>query len=990
MASPSLGLGRSSTVRRSVPPAAVAVAVVLLAVVGSLSLSGTSSAQPIGPRVSSETPVAAAHASLSEGGGPAHGLRAACSPGQGGAVSCAFGPRPASGPSASGRVWTDLSPILGQNQPSSRWLGQMAYDPLDHYVVMFGGDNESVSGAYSDTWTFAGGAWTDLSTSISPPGRYGGGMTWDAADGYLVLFGGHDYPSGTTYNDTWTFVHGAWTGLTTPTAPAPRWRFGMTYDASDGYVLLFGGTDSTGVTYYADTWEFLSGSWTDLTKKVSGSPAATYRTEMTYDPLGGTVVMFGGCTTSTCPDQSTYTYHNLTWKSISVSTKPGARMYFGFTYDAVIGGDVLFGGSTNSGETTTGQDTWAYSNGTWTQLTSSVAPAPSDRGFMVMAFDAEDNYTLMFGGASSGVTTIPLGDTWILGPEVVARLTVTPGAADLGQTVQLNATPLASHGSVTYNYTGLPSGCASANVTLLNCTPLSTGEFGITVHDNSTAGGVSNASVELNVSSDPSILSFSANRTVVTMGSSVAFATAASGGSLPYRYAYSGLPTGCSTSNSPTPVCTPSSAGNYTVQVTVTDAAQFSVAATLDLTVNARPVLSFVTAYPAVVDEGQTTSISVVVGGGTAPLSYAYTGLPAGCTSADSASLACVPTASGTFTIAATVRDADGWSSTLTGTLTVNPDPSIVEFTASPVLLDLGTSIHVWLNATGGTGSLTYAYTGLPGGCSLGAASSGTCTPQATGSFTVTGTVTDGLGFSVHLPLTLTVNSDPTVTMLQVAPSAVDVGQTAAIEVVFSGGTAPFTFSYTGLPIGCGAPTTAFLNCTPRSPGTSTIGVTMTDHLKQASSLSASLIVYSRPTVTSFSATFPSVTVGNPTTLTVVSTGGAGGDSFVYAGLPAGCQSSNSSTLTCTPSATGTFAVNVTVTDSLGVPAYGNLTLTVQAASSSAGLLGPSSPVLWLVVAVIVIAVVVGLVLMMRRRKAPPAPAEPAPAWAETPEENNP
>ena len=196
-------------------------------------------------------------------------------------------------------------------------------------------------------------------------------------------------------------------------------------------------------------------------------------------------------------------------------------MYYGFTYDAVIGGIVLFGGSTDSGQTTTVQDTWAFSSGTWTQLTSSVGSPPSDRGYMMMGFDGADNYTVSFGGASTGITTVPLGDTWILGPEVLARLTISPPAADLGQTVELNATPLASHGSVTFNYTGLPAGCSSQNVTLLNCTPLANGTFGITVHDNSTAGGVSNASVTLTVSEDPSVVSFTSNRSVVTLGSSL-------------------------------------------------------------------------------------------------------------------------------------------------------------------------------------------------------------------------------------------------------------------------------------------------------------------------------------------------------------------------------------------------------------------------------------------------------------------------------------
>jgi hypothetical protein len=965
---------------------AAALAVVVVAVVSGLSISGASGIASPAPARSASSPVTAAVASLSAGGGPAAGRPAACTTGGAGTVSCSLGPAPSAGPSASGRVWTDLSTVLGADQPSPRWLGQMAYDPVDKYVVLFGGDNESVSGAYDDTWTYAGGVWTELNPAATPPGRYVGGMTWDAADGYILMFGGHDYPSGTTLNDTWTFIHGVWTELYPTVTPAARWRFVMSYDPADGYVLLFGGTDSTGATYYADTWEYLAGNWTDLTKKVTGAPAATYRAEMAYDPIGGYLVMFGGCTQVTCPDQSTYTYHNLTWKLLSPSTKPSARMYFGFTYDSVIGGIVLFGGATTSVETTTVQDTWAFSNGTWVQLTG-LGTAPSDRGFVTMAFDGFDNYTLLFGGATSGTTTVPLGDTWILGPEVLARLNITPGAVDLGQQTVINATPLAAHGTVSFNYTGLPFGCNNTDVSVLNCTPLEAGPYVVTVHDNSTAGGESNASAGLTVGTDPAITSFTANRTTVTAGSSIQLTVAATGGSAPYHYGYSGLPPGCSTSNSPAPICSPSTGGSYTIQVTLQDAANFQVTSTVAITVNVKPAVSLVEADPGVVDVGQTTQISVTVSGGTAPLSYAYAGLPTGCTSANTADLSCTPAIAGAFEVAAVATDSDGWQSTLTGALAVNPDPSILAFAAAPVLLDLGTAVHFWLNATGGTGGLTYAYTGLPSGCDIGVASTGSCVPQSPGTYNLTGTVTDGLGFVVEQALTLTVNADPTVTAVDVAPSAIDVGQTAVIQVVFTGGTAPFTFAYEGLPIGCQGITTGSVNCTGRSPGTSTITVTLTDHLKESSTLGGTLYIYQRPTIGSFSASFQTFTVGTPTVLTVAASGGAGGNSFVYSGLPAGCASANSSTLTCTPTATGQFEVGVNVTDSLGVSATANLNLTVQGAASSSGGAGGLSTTLWVVIAIIVVVAIAAVALLMtRRRKTPPAavaaPAEDAP-WSE-------
>jgi hypothetical protein len=36
----------------------------------------------------------------------------------------------------------------------------------------------------------------------------------------------------------------------------------MTYDAKDGYALLFGGSGSTGML--SDTWKFVGGAWKKL------------------------------------------------------------------------------------------------------------------------------------------------------------------------------------------------------------------------------------------------------------------------------------------------------------------------------------------------------------------------------------------------------------------------------------------------------------------------------------------------------------------------------------------------------------------------------------------------------------------------------------------------------------------------------------------------------------------------------------------------------
>jgi outer membrane protein assembly factor BamB len=70
--------------------------------------------------------------------------------------------------------------------------------------------------------------------------------------------------------------------------------------------------------------------------------------------------------------------------------------------------------------------------------------------------------------------------------------------------------------------------------------------------------------------------------------------------------------------------------------------------------------------------------------------------------------------------------------------------------------------------------------------------------------------------------------------------------------------------------------------------------------------------------ITSFSATPAVISLGNSTTLSVGVTGGVPPYTYFYTGLPTPCLSQNSSTLLCKPTETGTFPINVEVTDSNG------------------------------------------------------------------------
>jgi hypothetical protein len=895
--------------------------------------------------------------------------------------------RPSSG-SVNPKTWTGLTSSVG-TAPSARYLGAMVYDPIDGYVLLFGGYGPS--GLLSDTWTYAHGHWTELSTS-GPSGRYVAAIAWDAADGYAVLFGGY---SGNTvipaYNDTWTFVHGVWSNITGTTnqTPTGRWRAVMAYDSGDGYVLLYGGTNGAETVAYSDTWEFLHGNWTKL--NVSGSPPARFRASMVDDPLDNYTVVFGGCTSIACSsaDSTTWVYHNLTWKALAPSSHPSARVYYGLTYSTISNTVLLYGGSTDPTASTGAQaDTWNFTGGNWSSLTGSLTHSPPALSYVMMAFDPLDGYTLMFGGEFTNATFT--NETWALGPSILGQVSVAPGAIDLGQTAQINATPVGHPGYVVYNYTTLPPGCSSSNVSVLNCTPNAVGTFPIAATLNDSSGVPVNVTGSLTVNADPAIASFVSTLTNVTVGSRLAFEANASGGTGGLSYRYSGLPTGCSSANLAVLNCTPTAAGSDLVKVTVTDGVRVAVNATTAITVNAQPNVTNLVPLPSTLDVDETLKVTATVAGGTAPLTYAWSELPAGCTSVDAPVLTCSPTAAYDGLVTVNATDSFGWSTHDSVLVIVAPDPSFTSGVASPAVIDVGTPVHIWANATGGTGALSYLYTNEPAGCSLGNDAANSCMPTVGGNFTVEAEVQDETGYAAFENISFSVNAPMAAPTVAASPTTIDLGQNVTFTATPSGGTGPYTYSFTDLPSGCSSPASVnqdYVVCVPRSSGTYSVTIAAKDSLGVTQSSAGSVKVNPDPVIGSFGPASNPTTVGTSVDLVTNATQGSGVFTYKYTGLPAGCSTSNTSSLTCTPTATGSFIVTVTARDTLGESATAQAYLNVTAKSSTSVLGLPATTFDLLLVALIVLVAIVAAVVVMRRRKNAPPPAAAAPEeWTEEPE----
>ena len=452
----------------------------------------------------------------------------------------------------------------------------------------------------------------------------------------------------------------------------------------------------------------------------------------------------------------------------------------------------------------------------------------------------------------------------------------------------------------------------------------------------------------------------------IDLGQSTTLYAGASGGSGSYTYSWISLPAGCAASPSASISCAPSASGTFALTVTVTDSLGYSVTASATYAVDTDPTVSAPSVTPSSSDEGQIVVFSASAAAGAGGYAYQWTGLPSGCLSS-SASFSCKPSTSGTFTVTVRVTDANAYAVTSNPvSFTVYNDPSVSPVTVSRGSADVGQSVTFSSSASGGSGGLTYAWSGLPTGCSSSGTTTDYCRATGAGTFAVTFTVTDSNGGTANSTLSYTVYDDPALTPPASSPTAIDVGQSATFSVSAVGGSGAYSFLWNGLPSGCQSANKSSLSCRPSAAGTYTISVSVIDSNGfHSANVSFSFQVFTDPTITSFSASPSSLLQGSSMDVSVEASGGSSPLNYTYVGLPSGCSATNASSFSCTPSSTGTFVIAVSVTDANGFKVSANTTLTVNPS-----FLGLPAVEGYAVVGGIVAAVVIAVsLLVLARRK---------------------
>ena len=168
-------------------------------------------------------------------------------------------------------------------------------------------------------------------------------------------------------------------------------------------VLIF--IFSSGVILYPLFTHAHCFDWVEQHPENFPSPRSEY--SIAYDSLHERIILFGGGINSGQPAYNdTWAYDDGTWTQISTAEAPDPRIVAGCAYDNDRDVVVLFGGSRNGYGGYFG-DTWEFNGDTWVEKTT--LHTPSARRHHEMAFDISNHRIILFGGWNGSTA---LNDTW--------------------------------------------------------------------------------------------------------------------------------------------------------------------------------------------------------------------------------------------------------------------------------------------------------------------------------------------------------------------------------------------------------------------------------------------------------------------------------------------------------------------------------------------------------------------------------------------------
>ncbi|HVB10676.1 MAG TPA: putative Ig domain-containing protein [Bacillota bacterium] len=628
--------------------------------------------------------------------------------------------------------------------------------------------------------------------------------------------------------------------------------------------------------------------------------------------------------------------------SATTTSLPGATM--GSAYTATL---AASGG--------TGVYTWTATGtlppGLALTSTGTLTGTPTTAGSYGVPVEVQDT------GGATATATLSLTVSAVSGSLTITTTSLPPATEYQSYSVALQAA--GGSGTYTWSYSGtLPVGLALSSAGMLSGTPDTTGTFSFAPVVADSVGHTATVALSLTVGAPGSAATLAITPSALptgTVGQTYSTTLQATGGTGAYSWTYSGgMPPGLTLSMGGQLAGTPTTAGNYTVGVQVTDSsdniarATFTVGVSGGNTASTGPLTITTSSLPAAaLNQAYATTLTAT--GGAGGYNWTYSGnLCPGMSLSQSGVLGGTPTATGTFTITVLVRDQYNTSASQSMTLvvgaagTTTTSGNLTVTTTQLPGASTGVAYTAVLAASGGGGNYTWTYTGtMAPGLILTTGGMITGTPTTNGTYTISPIVRDAYGNSATAQLTLTVGTGGSSGALSIATTylpAATYGVSYTQAMVASGGSGSYTWTYSGsLPTGLTLGTNGLLTGTPTAIGTYTFTAIVRDTYGNTASTSFTLAVGTTSgggtsSVTVTTTALPSATQGSYYSATIYASGGSGNYTWTYTGsLPPGLSLSSNGAITGTPSASGSFVVSVQALDATAgaVSAARQLVLTV-------------------------------------------------------------
>ena len=313
-----------------------------------------------------------------------------------------------------GQQWSQAQTAL---RPPTDNAHTMVFHAGLRKAVLFGGGRTDRVGASDELWAFDGQAWARVEVEgPRPPPRTGAALTYDASRGRLVLFGGCPDPRVASegncrepnLGDLWELVDNRWVERPFVSGPGPINDGSFVYDPlRKRSYLVSNGNDQV--------WSWNGVRWR---QEPSLPVPASLAPGLVWDPYAERILMFDGLQFGDGVTESArnlfFAFDGTSWSETRLdpdSPFPGLRVDGLLVHDAVRQEFLLISGSAID------QDSrlWRFSNDRWRASLSPVSRLPARRS-PVAAYDSARRRWILFGGIAGSTVLDDLwefdGETW--------------------------------------------------------------------------------------------------------------------------------------------------------------------------------------------------------------------------------------------------------------------------------------------------------------------------------------------------------------------------------------------------------------------------------------------------------------------------------------------------------------------------------------------------------------------------------------------------